>query len=164
MPASALVGEWRLISDSTALRGVSLWQPNRGAAKVVSPLSSPASFVDLTFTAEAGRPYHLWVHLRAEGNSWANDSVHLQFSGTVNGAGTPTFRIGTTTSAEVNLEDCSGCGLGGWGWQDNAWGSLANPIYFERTGTQTLRIQPREDGVFIDRIVMSATALTSPPR
>jgi hypothetical protein len=164
VPASALVGEWRLVSDATAFRGVSLWQPNRGAAKVVTALASPASFVDLTFTAEAGRPYHLWVHLRAEGNAWANDSVHLQFSGTVASSGAPTFRIGTTTSAEVNLEDCSGCGLAGWGWQDNAWGSLASPIYFERTGTQTVRIQPREDGVIIDRIVISATALTAAPR
>jgi hypothetical protein len=77
---------------------------------------------------------------------------------------TPTFRIGTTTSAEVNLEDCLGCRLGGWGRQDNAWSALANPIYFERTGTRTLRIQPREDGVLIDRIVISATSLTPPPR
>ena len=164
IPASALVGEWRLVSDPSALRGVSLWQPDRGAAKVVTPLAGPTSFVDVTFTAEAGRPYHLWVHMRAEGNSWANDSVHVQFSGTVNSAGTPTYRIGTTTSAEVNLENCSGCGLSGWGWQDNAWGSVAGPIYFERTGAQTLRIQPREDGVVIDRIVISATLMTTAPR
>ena len=162
--ASALVGEWRLVSDATALRGVALWQPNRGTSKVVTAVASPASFVDLTFSAEAGRPYHLWVHMRAEGNDWANDSIHVQFSGTVNSSGTPTFRIGTTTSADVNLEDCSGCGLGGWGWQDNAWGSVASPIYFERTGPQTLRIQPREDGVLIDRILISASSLASPPR
>ena len=164
IPSSALAGEWRLISDASALRGVSLWQPDRGAAKIVTPVASPSSFVDITFNADAGRPYHLWLHMRAEGNSWANDSVHLQFSGTVNSSGAPTFRIGTTTSAEVNLENCSGCGLGGWGWQDNAWGSVASSIYFERTGAQTLRIQPREDGVVIDRIVITATSLTSPPR
>lgn len=164
IPSSALVGEWRLVGDTSALGGVSLWQPDRGTPKIVTPVASPSSFVEITFTADAGRPYHLWLHMRAEGNSWANDSVHLQFSGTVNSSGAPTFRIGTTTSAEVNLEDCSGCGLGGWGWQDNAWGSVAGAIYFERTGAQTLRIQPREDGVFIDRIVVTAASLTSPPR
>ena len=164
IPSSALVGEWRLVSDASALRGVSLWQPNRSAAKVVTPLANPSSFVELTFNAEAGRPYHLWLHMRAEGDNWANDSVHIQFSSTVSSSGTPAFRIGTTTSAEVNLENCSGCGLSGWGWQDNAWGSVAGPIYFERTGSQTLRIQPREDGVLIDRIVISASSLTSPPR
>jgi hypothetical protein len=32
---------------------------------------------------------------------------------------------------------------------------LGNPIVFERTGVQTIRIQPREDGLLIDQIVLS---------
>ena len=165
IPASGLVGEWRLVGDTTAARGVALWQPNRGTPKIVSPRASPASFAEITFGAEAGRPYHLWFRMRAEGDNWANDSVHVQFSAAVDASGAPIFRIGTATGTEVNLEDCSGCGLSGWGWQDNAWGRVADPVFFERTGPQTLRIQPREDGVLIDQIVISpGTYLTTPPR
>jgi hypothetical protein len=67
------------------------------------------------------------------------------------------FRIGTTGSAVVNLEDCSGCGLRGWGWQDNGWGVgvLGPTIYFAESGPQTVRVQNREDGLVIDQIVLS---------
>ena len=43
-----------------------------------------------------------------------------------------------TGSAEVNLEDCSGCGLSGWGWQDNGYGSGVRgpPLFFATTGPQ----------------------------
>jgi hypothetical protein len=49
------------------------------------------------------------------------------------------------------------CGLRGWGWQDNGWGinTMGPVIYFRTTGTQTLRVQQREDGVSIDQIVLS---------
>jgi hypothetical protein len=165
VPSTALVGEWRLAADPSAARGIALWQPNRGTPKIAAPLANPSSFVEIPFNAEAGRPYHLWLRMRAEGNYWGNDSVHVQFSGTVDASGTPIFRIGTATGADVNLENCSGCGLSGWGWQDNAWGRLADPIFFERTGPQRLRIQPREDGVLINQIIISAgTYLNTGPQ
>ena len=65
--------------------------------------------------------------------------------------------IGSTSAAEVNLEDCSGCGIAGWGWQDNGWGvNVMGPlVYFGSTGPQTLRVQTREDGFAIDQIVLS---------
>ena len=67
------------------------------------------------------------------------------------------FRIGTNAAATINLEDCSGCGLAGWGWQDNGYGSgvLGPLIYFAASGPQTLRIQVREDGFGLDQIVLS---------
>jgi hypothetical protein len=34
-------------------------------------------------------------------------------------------------------------------------------IYFEKTGTHTLRIQTREDGLSIDQIVLSPSAYLS---
>ena len=57
----------------------------------------------------------------------------------------------------MNLEDCSGCGLSGWGWQDNGWGTgvMGPVLYFDTTGPQTLRIQAREDGFSIDQILLS---------
>ena len=108
----------------------------------------------------------MWIRGTADGNSYANDSVHVQFSNSVNGSGTPVYRIGTTTSTEFNLESCSGCGLSNWGWEDNGWGSgvMGPLIYFATSGTQTLRVQPREDGLSIDQIVLSPSAyLTSSP-
>ena len=78
------------------------------------------------------------------------------------------MRIGTTSSAEYNLENCNGCGVSGWGWQDNAYGNgvTATKIYFNTTGSQTLRIQSREDGLSIDQIILSpnsSTFLTASP-
>ena len=75
----------------------------------------------------------------------------------MNASGVAQFRIGTTGATEVNIEDCSGCGLSGWGWQDNGWGvGVRGPlIYFASSGVQRLRIQTREDGLSIDQIVLS---------
>ena len=82
----------------------------------------------------------------------------MQFSGAVDANGTPIYRIGTTASAEYNLEACSGCGVAGWGWEDNGWGQgvLGPVIYFATTGTQRIRLQTREDGLSVDQIVLSA--------
>ena len=66
----------------------------------------------------------------------------------------------------MNLEDCSGCGIAGWGWQDNGWGvNVMGPlVYFASTGPQTLRVQTREDGFAIDQIVLSpVTFVNSSP-
>jgi hypothetical protein len=113
--------------------------------------ASPASFAEFTFYAEAGRPYQLWVRGRAERNGYNNDSIHVQFAGLAGAA------IGTSDSLTVNLEDDADGGLSGWGWQDHGYGTavLGAPIVFGTSGMQTLRIQPREDGLTIDQIVLS---------
>ena len=91
----------------------------------------------------------------------------MQFDDSVDSAGAPRARIGTTGSYEVNLEDCSGCGNSGWGWEDNGWGSpaaLGPEIRFATQGVKTIRVQNREDGFFIDQIVLSPSRyLTSAP-
>ena len=89
----------------------------------------------MTFNAEAGRPYRLWIRGRADSNNYANDSVHVQFSGSVNQSGTARLSDRHATSTEFNLESCSGCGLANWGWEDNGWGTgvLGPAIYFAAT-------------------------------
>jgi hypothetical protein len=164
--APVRAGNWQIGADSSAAGGARMQSTNFGAAKVTTASAAPADYFELTFTAEAGRPYRLWIRARAQSDSWANDSVHVQFDRSVNASGTAAYRIGTTASAEVNLEDCSGCGLSGWGWQDNGWGTgvLGPPIYFAATGAQRIRVQIREDGVGIDQIVLSPEKyLTSAP-
>lgn len=155
--SATLAGSWTRTPDATAAGGSAAWYPNAGAAKIVSAFAAPASYFELTFDAEAGIPYRLWVRLRAQNDDWANDSVFVQFSGAVGTASEPLYRIGTTSAAEVNLEDCKGCGVAGWGWQDNGWGVgvLGPAIYFETSGPQTLRVQRREDGAIIDQILLS---------
>ena len=162
-----IVGDgFALVADQTAAGGRVLQSLDRGAAKINTALAAPLTYAELHFVAEAERPYRLWMRGRALGNYWGNDSIHVQFSESVDGAGNPAFRIGTAGSAVVNLEDCSGCGIRGWGWQDNGWGIgvLGPEIYFASTGPKTLRLQNREDGLAIDQVVLSpATYLDRPP-
>ena len=90
----------------------------------------------------------------------------MQFSGAVDAREAPVFRIGTLDRSVVRLEDCIGCGLSGWGWQDNGFGAgvLGPEIYFAATGLQTIRVQRREDGIRIDQVLLSpARWLTEPP-
>ena len=163
---SARAGKWAVASDSGAFGGAKIRHPDASAAKITTAAASPANYFELTFTATAGIPYRLWLHGRADGDDWDNDSVFVQFSGSVTSSGGAIYRIGTTSATEVNLEECSGCGLGGWRWQDNGWGSgvLGPKIYFATTGTQKLRVQTREDGLSIDRILLSpSTYLSNSP-
>ena len=158
--SATVAGGWRVETDATAASSVAVRHPNAGAAKVSTAAANPAHYFELTFNADAGKPYRLWIRGTADSNAWSNDSVFVQFDGSVDGSGSPVWRIGTTSATEVNLEDCSGCGLAGWGWQDNGWGVgvLGPTITFATTGPQRIRIQTREDGLAIDQVVLSAVA------
>ncbi len=158
VPAASIVGRWQREVDASAAGGARLRNPNLNAAKRTTALAAPADYFEATFTAQANVPYHLWVRSRADGDNYANDSVFIQFS-SVAGA-----LIGTTGAAEMNLEDCSGCRVAGWGWQDNGYNAVGADIVFTQAGTQTIRVQTREDGLSIDQIVLSplASRATSP--
>jgi hypothetical protein len=163
--ASPIKGNWHVVTDNTAAGGARDEQPNAGAAKVPTPLANPANYFELTFTAQANQPYRLWLRGRAEKDSYNNDSVYVQFSGSVTNTGTPINRIGTTEAAPVVIEDCGGCGVSGWGWQDNGYGAgVLGPLMYFTAGKQTIRVQGREDGISIDQIVLSPSKyLTSSP-
>jgi len=158
-----LSGAWRLVPDTTAAGGSRVYHPNLGAAKLVTPLAAPVNYFDVTFTADGGKPYRLWIRGLAEGDSWSNDSVFVQFTDAVDANGQPLYRIGTTSATTVNLEDDNGAGVAGWGWQDNGWGTgvFGPAITFAATGVHTLRVQTREDGFSIDQIVLSASRYLS---
>jgi hypothetical protein len=148
---------WSFVNDATAASGRRLQNANAGAT-VSTALTSPSSHAELTLYANADTPYRLWLRGKSMGNTADNDAVHAQFSGSVSATGTAIFRIGTSSSTRVNIEDCVGCGLSNWGWQDNEVGRdvLGPLIYFGASGTQRLRIQAREDGLAIDQVVLSA--------
>jgi len=110
-------------------------------------------------------PYTFWLRMQALGNSKFNDSVWVQFSDAqVNGA--TIYPMNSTSALDVNLAtDSTGSSNSGWGW-DNAAYWLTQPatVTFPASGTHTLRIQVREDGVQFDQIVLSPTTyLNAPP-
>ena len=161
--ASAIAGNWQLVPDNAAAGGARLWNPDARVPKLAAA-TAPSSYFELSFRAEGGRPYRLWIRGKADGNAWTNDSVSAQFSGSVNEDGAAVFRIGTSSATALSIEEASGAGLSGWGWQDNGYGSLGPLVYFAVTGDQRIRIQQREDGISVDQVVLSpSTYLTVPP-
>ena len=160
-----VAGNWQVISDPTAASGLRVSHPEAGAT-ASGVLLHPVHYFDVTVWVEAGKLYRLWLRGKAEANRASNDSVSVQFSGSVNTEGSPSYRIGTTSAARVTLKECSSCSLSGWGWQDNAVGvnGLGPLVKFTSTGTQTVRVQTREDGFSIDQIVLSpSTYLMTAP-
>jgi hypothetical protein len=156
-------GAWIFEPRVGAASGTVVRHPDRGGAKVVAMPVPAVDYFELAFDAEAGRGYRLWIRGIAERDYWGNDSVHVQFSDSVDASGAPRWRIGSGTSTEVNLEDCSGCGLRGWGWQDNGWGvGVSGPlIYFAAAGRHVIRVTTREDGLSLDQIVLSSERYVS---
>jgi probable HAF family extracellular repeat protein len=156
IPHSSIHG-WRLMPDATAARGASLVTDDAGWSAIATPAASPAQYVDVTFRAEAATPYTLWLRLQAEGNSKWNDSIWVQFSDAL-ADGSPVYPIGGTSALLVNLATDSGAAsLDGWGWENTAyWLTQHSTVTFATSGTHTLRIQVREDGVRFDQIVLSS--------
>ena len=164
--ASVRIGGWPIASDATAAGGERLSNPDAGVPKIIDPLVSPPNYFEMTFSAQAATGYRLWIRGKAQGDSPYNDSVFVQFAGSVDAGGSAVFRIGTSSATAINLEDGLGVGLSAWGWQDNGWGpgALGPLIYFANSGVQTIRVQVREDGLSIDQIVLSpVTYLNSAP-
>jgi hypothetical protein len=156
--ATRIAGDYQWRSDATAAGGTALWNPNRAVPTIRTAVAAPATFAEFRFVAEAGTPYYVWLRGRAEWNAPGNDSVHLQFTNVVEAL------IGTTSSIAINLEEGALAGLDGWGWQDRGYGAgvVGAPIVFSTGGTQTLRLQPREDGFLIDQIVISPSRTSAP--
>jgi regulation of enolase protein 1 (concanavalin A-like superfamily) len=165
VPLANVHGSWARQGDGSAAGGFKLVTPDVGYAEVNNPLASPAHYVDVTFNAEAGVAYRIWLRLQALNNSKYNDAVWVQFSDArVNGS--PAYPIGTTSGLLVNLATTgTATSLSSWGWQNTAyWLSQATTVTFPTTGSHTLRIQVREDGVQFDQIVLSpSTYLSSAP-
>jgi hypothetical protein len=154
--ATRIAGTWSVVADAAAASGARIWNPDAAAPKLTTPLPNPANYFELTFQAEAGVAYHLWMRGKADKNAWANDSVYVQYSGSVDTGGAAVNRIGTASAAALSIEDGINAGLAGWGWADDSYGGFAGPVYFAATGAQTIRVQVREDGLSLDQIVLSA--------
>jgi regulation of enolase protein 1 (concanavalin A-like superfamily) len=149
-------GSWSAVSDGSAAGGIKLSTTNAGAANTDNPLAAPSDYFDVPFEAQANTPYTIWLRLRAIGNDKFNDSLWVQFSDALSG-GSPVYRLNTTSGLLVNLAtDGTASSLVNWGWQNGAyWLSQPVTVTFAASGTHTLRVQVREDGVEVDQIVLS---------
>jgi regulation of enolase protein 1 (concanavalin A-like superfamily) len=165
IPATGLNGAWQAVSATGSPNGVKLVTADSGYASTNAPLASPVHYVDVTFNADAGVPYRLWLRLQATANSKYNDAVWVQFSDArVNGS--PAYPLNSTSGLLVNLAtDGTASSLNGWGWQNGAyWLSQSTLFTFATSGSHTMRIQVREDGVQLDQIVLSPSKyLNTPP-
>jgi hypothetical protein len=165
IPLSALHGMWSTASDPTSAGGIKLMTPDGGWAVTNAPLADPTDYLDISFLADAGTPYTLWLRLQALNNSKYNDAVWAQFSDAVVN-GTPAYALNSTAGLLINLATSATAeSLNRWGWQNGAyWLSQSTMLTFATGGVHTLRIQVREDGVQMDQIVLSPTAyLNRPP-
>ncbi|CAN5422557.1 hypothetical protein BH23ACI1_BH23ACI1_11240 [soil metagenome] len=153
--ATLVSGYWQVVPDDTAAGGARMWNPDAALPKLNTAFAQPVDYFELTFEVQAGVAYRIWMRGRADKNHWANDAAFFQFSGTVTATGTPVYRVGTTSATWLGIEDCSGCPLRNWGWNDNGYSVPGPLLYFAASGQQTLRVQRREDGISIDQIVLS---------
>ena len=153
-----LTGNWTAVIDATAAAGYRAYDPQRGAAKVLVPSSNPTSYSEDSIHTRSDADVQLWIRLKADQNSYANDSVWVQFSGSTDEAGRPAYRMGTTSGLAIDLEECAGCGESGWGWEDDGWAWNRNGVRlrFPDGGRQQMLIQTREDGVSVDQVVLSS--------
>jgi hypothetical protein len=157
--SATTTGNWTFVDDPTAADGRRVYNRNLGAPKVQAPTAGPSDAVMVRFLADPTQTYKLWLRLKADSNSWMNDSVWIQLAGATDVAGNARYRPFTTSALAVSLEECSGCGVAGWGWEDDGWGALDRNgvlVRFAAAGEFYIVLQPREDGVSIDQIVLSS--------
>jgi hypothetical protein len=163
--ASAIHGVWSKASDPTSPNGIKLVTPDNGWTSADAPLASPADYIDITFSASASVPYTLWLRMHALNDNKYNDSLWVQFSDAQAG-GSSIYPMNSTSGLDVNLaSDSTGSSLAGWGWDNRAyWLAQTTTLTFATSGTHTVRIQVREDGVQFDQVVLSPSRyLSSPP-
>lgn len=159
--AGVIKGNWIAGASTGAAGGRAIRSEDRGWSAPNAPLAAPSSYFEMTFPAAANTPYKVWLRLRAANNSKWNDAVWVQFSDALV-SGSAKYRIGTTSALLVNLEPCEACGTSGWGWQNKGyWLNQPTTVTFASSGTHTIRVQIREDGVEIDQIVLSPSTYRS---
>ena len=149
-------GTLPIVSDPTAAGGRKVSSANTGWASTEQPpaWNDGTPYVDFYIGVPHGGTYRLWIRLKARDNSKWNDSVWVQIgNATLNGA--PVYEYYTDDALLVNLEDCSGCGVQGWGWQDNSWWLKQPSAVTFKAGLHVLRVLLREDGVEFDQVVLS---------
>ncbi len=77
---TAIAGNWSVAGSDDAASGITMTSVPYGWSSWDTALANPADYFEASFTAPANVPYHVWLRLRAAGNSKWSDSVWVQFS------------------------------------------------------------------------------------
>ena len=155
---SGVSGNFAAAGSASGAGGQKMSSTDYGWSNSNSPLPYPNDYFEATFTAPAYVKYHVWLRLRGQNDSKWNESVWVQFSDALDSSLNSVYQINSYNGLAVNLENCAGCGVSGWGWQDGAyWLSQSKVVQFPSSGTHRIRVQIREDGVSVDQIVLSAS-------
>jgi hypothetical protein len=160
---ATLYGNWQNIFEDAV--GRVLHNPDARLARLAAPLAAPFDYFEFTVDGLSNQAWRMWIRGKAQNDSYTNDSVWVQFSNAVvwddADQSTPAYQIGSTQGVAVVLEECSGCGVRGWGWQDNGYGpAVLGPVIEFGEGPTTVRVQRREDGISIDQIVFARAGAT----
>jgi hypothetical protein len=153
-------GNWSRATDATAANGQTLVSVDQGWSTPNALLAVPAT----RSSSPSMRPRaRITCGCASRGGEFEIQRLGVR---TVLGRGRPAGRrahpTGTTSGLFVNLQSCNGCALSDWGWIDGAyWLSQRLNVSFSHTGTHTLRVQTREDGVQFDEIVLSPSTYLS---
>jgi len=152
------------VSDPSAAGGFKMTTADEGWSSLNAPPIWPTldPFAYYAIHVPVAGEYRLWLRMRGQGNSKWNESVWVQFTDATQN-GQPAYRIGTEDGLLVNLEDCFGCGIQEWGWQDNAWWLDQSSLVTLPSGPQSFVVFLREDGVEIDQIVLSPARFKHTP-
>src|SRR5215510_564728 len=77
---NTIQGNWAKVSASGAANGIQMQSNDNGWSSTDAPQAGPANYFEASFSAASSTTYHLWMRLRAAGNSKWNDSVWVQFN------------------------------------------------------------------------------------
>ena len=146
--------------------GIKIITPDNGVSFANNPANPPTQWFDVTFNADPGKTYTLWVRLKALNNSKFNDAVWVQFSNALGerAAGLPVaIDVGPARQPGDRRERHEPEQLG-LGQQRVLAESAAGRSCSRPADCRRMRMQIREDGVQIDQIVLShVTYLNAPP-
>jgi hypothetical protein len=89
-----IYGSWRKKRDITAAKETRIEDmPDMGYKKYY-PQANPYNYFEVSFKAEEGKKYHVWLRMKANLDRKNSDSVYVQFSDSIDENGKPIYRIG----------------------------------------------------------------------
>jgi predicted MPP superfamily phosphohydrolase len=97
-------GHWKKCRDRETLFGCRLEDGPARRGWRYQPLPEPEDYFEVGCTAKSNTKYRIWVRMKALNGSPYADSVYLQFSDAIDGAGRGRYRIGVPASSKSGLE------------------------------------------------------------
>lgn len=138
---SASGHNWQLVADSKASEGFAMYAPNNGVHNIW-PGNPEGNAPELQFKVNFTITGTFYVSARGTGPSGNDDSIHIGFNGTklTQDGGITGFR--------------NGGGNYQWGTRDT-YSNQKVQITITETGVQTLNVWAREDGITLDRFILT---------